>query len=143
MKKLLFILMFVAAALGASAQESAKTIKIRILISLNGASRAGMSAVKQMLVQYQKAYPSVDTAVWTRIAGYYNEKDLTNLLVPIYERHFSETEVDGMIDFYKSPAGKKMVEKLPLITSESQAAGKIWGEHIAAKIQKDIEAASK
>ncbi len=135
--------MFAVVAVSASAQESAKTIKIRVLISLNGASRAGMSAVKQMLAQYQKAYPAVDSAVWNRIAGYYNEKDLTSLLVPIYERHFSEVEVDEMIDFYKSPAGRKMVEKLPLITSESQAAGKIWGEHIAAKIQKDIEAASK
>ncbi len=135
--------MFAVVAVSASAQESAKTIKIRVLISLNGASRAGMSAVKQMLAQYQKAYPAVDSAVWNRIAGYYNEKDLTSLFVPIYERHFSEVEVDEMIDFYKSPAGRKMVEKLPLITSESQAAGKIWGEHIAAKIQKDIEAASK
>lgn len=143
MKKLLFTLLLAAVATGASAQESAKIIKIRILLSLNGASRAGMNTVKQMLAQYQKAYPSVDTAVWTRIAGYYNEKDLSNLLVPIYDRHFNEIDIDGMIAFYKSPAGKKLTEKLPLITSESQVAGKEWGEKIAAKIQKDIEGASK
>ncbi|WP_341838284.1 DUF2059 domain-containing protein [Chitinophaga pollutisoli] len=143
MKKLLFTLLLAAVATGASAQESAKTIKIRVLLSLNGASRVGMNTVKQMLAQYQKAYPSVDTAVWTRIAGYYNEKDLANLLVPIYERYFSEKDVDGMIAFYKSDAGKKMVEMMPHITAESQVAGKIWGEDIAAKIRKDIEGAMK
>ncbi len=120
MKKILFILIFMAAACGAFAQESAKTIKIRVLISLNGTSRVGMNTVKQMLAQYQKAYPAVDTAVWTRIAGYYNTQDLTNLLVPIYEKHFTEAEVDELINFYKSDAGKKLVEKLPLITSESR-----------------------
>ncbi|WP_298714264.1 DUF2059 domain-containing protein [Chitinophaga sp.] len=143
MKKLLFTWLLAAAVTGASAQESAKTIKIRVLLSLNGASRVGMNTVKQMLAQYQKAYPSVDTAVWKRIAGYYNEKDLANLLVPIYERYFSEKDVDGMIAFYKSEAGKKMVEMMPHITAESQAAGKVWGEDIAAKIRKDIEGALK
>lgn len=142
MKKLLFSLMLAAAALGASAQESAKTIKIRVLISLNGTSRMGMNTVKQMLAQYQQAYPTVDSAVWKRIAGYYNEKDLTNLLVPIYEQHFSEKDIDELIYFYKSDVGKKLVEKLPVITRESQEAGRIWGEHIAAKIRKDIEAAT-
>lgn len=143
MKKLLFLLICAAVAFTASAQESAKTIKIRVLISLNGTSRMGMNTVKQMLAQYQKAYPTVDSAVWARIAGYYNEKDLTNLLVPIYEQHFSEKDVDELIYFYKSEVGKKLVEKLPLITRESQEAGRIWGEHIAAKIQRDIEAATK
>lgn len=143
MKKLLFSLMFAGAALGASAQESAKSIKIRVLLSLNGTSRVSMNAVQQIMAQYRKAYPTLDTAIWKRIEGYYNEKDLTNLMVPIYERNFSETEVDEMIYFYKTDVGKKMVEKMPLITRQSQEAGKIWGEHIAAKIQKDIEAASK
>lgn len=39
------------------------------------------------------------------------------LYVKIYAETFTEEEIDGMLDFYKSPAGKALVEKMPQMMS--------------------------
>ena len=41
--------------------------------------------------------------------------------VQIYQESFSQEEVDGLIAFYKSPAGAAMVEKMPMVMQKSMA----------------------
>jgi uncharacterized protein len=38
--------------------------------------------------------------------------------VDLYARNFTDEELDGIIAFYKSPAGVALVEKLPSLTSQ-------------------------
>lgn len=51
-----------------------------------------------------------DTMSWDKIQPLY---------VKIYQDSFSEEEVRGMIDFYKSVAGKAVVEKMPVVMQRS------------------------
>ena len=39
-------------------------------------------------------------------------------MVDIYAKHFTEEDVDYLIDFYKSETGKKLIELTPIITTE-------------------------
>jgi hypothetical protein len=41
------------------------------------------------------------------------------LMVPVYQVHFTRTDVDQMITFYSSPVGQKFVNEQPLITQET------------------------
>jgi len=41
------------------------------------------------------------------------------LMVPIYQQHFTKSDVEQMITFYSSPVGKKFVNEQPLITQET------------------------
>ena len=41
------------------------------------------------------------------------------LMVPVYQHHFTRTDVDQMITFYSSPVGQKFVNEQPLITQET------------------------
>ena len=36
----------------------------------------------------------------------------------LYDKHFTEQEIDEIINFYKTPAGKKVIEETPKITKE-------------------------
>jgi hypothetical protein len=57
--------------------------------------------------------------------------EMIDALVPIYQRHFSKADLDGMLAFYTSPVGQKFQSEQPAITQESmQAVGNI----ISAKL---------
>lgn len=42
-------------------------------------------------------------------------------LIPIYQRHFSKSDVDDLISFYASPLGQKFLHEQPQLTQESLA----------------------
>jgi hypothetical protein len=44
-----------------------------------------------------------------------NWEKLEPLFVKIYRDSFSQEEVDGMLAFYKSPAGQAVIHKMPLV----------------------------
>ena len=54
-------------------------------------------------------------------------------MIPIYQRHFSKTDIDAMSTFYASPTGKKMMREMPVLTSEAMQAS-------YARMQKQMEA---
>ena len=41
-----------------------------------------------------------------------------NKQAELYDRHFTEQEIDDILNFYKTPAGKKIIEETPKITKE-------------------------
>ena len=55
---------------------------------------------------------------------------LLALIIPIYDKYYTGPEIKSLIQFYDSPTGKKMAAVLPKIMSESQAAGRKWGEQL-------------
>jgi hypothetical protein len=63
---------------------------------------------------------------------------LLDTIVPLYAKHFSKSELNALIDFYTSPAGKKLAEKQPLILQESMMAGAAWGERIGREVMQRL-----
>jgi hypothetical protein len=43
--------------------------------------------------------------------------DLEPIYIDLYSKSFSQSEIDGMLKFYKSEAGKAVIAKLPLLTN--------------------------
>ncbi|WP_213663696.1 DUF2059 domain-containing protein [Stutzerimonas stutzeri] len=67
---------------------------------------------KALLERYQaKADTALDKAIgW---------KKLEPELVSLYTSQFTEKELAGLIEFYESPLGKKMLDKLPELNARS------------------------
>ncbi len=42
--------------------------------------------------------------------------------VPIYQKHLTKADLDGVIEFYSSPLGKKLLREMPAMTAESMQA---------------------
>jgi hypothetical protein len=61
---------------------------------------------------------------------------LVDLLVPIYKNHFSEQDLKDAIELYKTPIGKKISEKTPIIAQETMQVSMQWGMELAEKMQK-------
>ena len=41
-----------------------------------------------------------------------------NKQADLYDKHFTEQEIEDILNFYKTPAGKKIIEETPKITKE-------------------------
>ena len=69
--------------------------------------------------------------------------ELMELIAQLYAKHFSVVEIRELTAFYRSPTGRKLIEKQPLIMQESMAVGQAWGQlmvpELTAKIRRILE----
>jgi hypothetical protein len=62
--------------------------------------------------------------------------EMLNDMVPIYQRHFTKSEIGALTDFYSSPAGQKFIHETPAVTTETMRM-------VYPKIQARVDAALK
>lgn len=96
-----------------------------------------------MLNMQKQQHPNVSTEIWIELEKEFfktSMDDLVTMLVPVYKKHMTKTDLVGLIKFYKSPVGKKFAEKTPLITQESIQVGQQWGMKIGQAFQAKMKA---
>jgi hypothetical protein len=134
MKKLIFTLLICGSTYSIFAQSETKIKKIKQMLELNGSANVSMQVIKTMLTQFEKLYPKVDKEVWEEFAKEIKAEDLIALIIPVYDKYYTEEDIDQLIVFYNSPIGKKVTETLPAISQESMVAGQAWGKQLAEKV---------
>ncbi|HRG38670.1 MAG TPA: DUF2059 domain-containing protein [Bacteroidia bacterium] len=138
MKKLTLVLFICIASVSAFAQNS-KAEKLKQLLEIQGSGKMGEQVIRTMIESYKKAYPSVDTKIWEEFATEMKGSEMVALVTPIYDKYYTEADIDQLITFYNSPIGKKSVELMPVIMQESMSVGQEWGKKIAEKIAKKLK----
>jgi uncharacterized protein len=61
-------------------------------------------------------------------------------MIPVYQKHLTKIDVDAMSAFYTSPTGKKLLNEMPAIMSESMQA---MMPHLQASMDKMMDRAEK
>ena len=95
-------------------------------------------SMESMFELYEKNYPKVDSSFWSEFRKEMASDDLTKLIIPIYDKYFTENDLDALIAFYSTPAGIKIRDATPLITKESMAAGAEWGKTIGERVARRL-----
>jgi hypothetical protein len=65
------------------------------------------------------------------------------MLVPLYDKHFSLDELRGLNAFYATPVGRKAISVMPALLQESMALGSQWGQAMEPRINQRIRARFK
>ncbi len=123
----------------AHAPDTEKTRAIRKLMQVTGAGQIGVQVMQQMIAAFKQNLPKVPEKFWQDFLKQANPDELVDLIVPIYDKHLSLDEVRAIIQFYETPAGKKLVSILPQVTQESMAVGQEWGRDLANKVMTQIK----
>jgi len=126
-------------AQGTAAPESQKIKNIRKIMELTGSGKLGIQVMQNMISTYKTTYPSVDPSFWNDFMNEVKPETIVDLVVPVYDRNFTDAEIDGMLAFYSSPVGQKMLAKLPVVLQESMEAGKAWGEELGKKVRPKLQ----
>jgi hypothetical protein len=68
----------------------------------------------------------------------FNADEATAQLVDIYDQHFTQDEIKGLLQFYGSPLGQKFAAEMPKINGEMQAANRAFSTRIAKEVLQDL-----
>jgi hypothetical protein len=112
--------------------DPAKEADIRSLMELVGAhdlvQDGENTAIEQSREKLLATVPNNDRgqAFVNAFAASYQKKfdvdQVTDQLVDFYDKHFSDDEIKGLLQFYGSPLGQKVAAEMPKIGRETQAA---------------------
>ena len=115
MKRLLITLLFCGLITIGFSQTVAKIENIKILLELTGAGKMGVQAADNMLTSFKTSYKEVPEQFWIDFKKELNPAALVNLMIPIYDKYYTEDDIKQLTDFYQTPIGKKVISSTPLI----------------------------
>ncbi|RDS78774.1 DUF2059 domain-containing protein [Dyella monticola] len=81
----------------------------------------------QMAAMMSQQLPCVPANYWQTYIDKDGVNQLLTAMIPAYQHHFSAEEVDGLIKFYKSALGQKLVTQMPATMAEAAQSGQEWG----------------
>ena len=91
--------------------------------------------------------PYYTPSFWDDMEKALMEIDLITPVIPAYQKYFSQEDMAATIAFYKSPAGKHLLQAQPAIASAAgdilRQAGHAAGEEVGAKHKQEIETLMK
>lgn len=131
----------------ASAQSpDAKMEAIGELMELTGAAALGQQMADQMMAHMapmlRQAYPDVPPDMMDELLDEMRAEirsvDMVALVGPVYDRHFTEEEIRGLIAFYETPLGRRTIERMPIVMQESMEAGQEWGEAAGQRVAEAV-----
>jgi hypothetical protein len=143
-----------AASAQTNSIDEAKEAEIRSLMELVGAREmvqdGASNAIEQSREKLLATVPNNDKgqAFVNAFAASYQKKfdvdAVTDQIVAIYDKHYTEDEIKGLLQFYGSPLGQKVASEMPKIGREIQAAtraasGKAAKESLAEMKQQNPE----
>ena len=127
-----------------------KDADIRSLLELIGARDMIEEAATNSTEQYRQRLSSMaasndraQESVNTYLAVFQKKFDadaIANELVTIYDKHYSEDEIKGLLQFYGSPLGQKVAGEMPRIAKEIQLADRTLANQAAKEAWQEFHA---
>ncbi|MBB3225462.1 hypothetical protein FHW69_000052 [Luteibacter sp. Sphag1AF] len=101
--------------------------QVRQLMDAVGMGRMLSAMNGQMAAVMQKSLPCVPASYWQGFVDANATNQLISRMVPVYQKHFTAEDIDGLLTFYKSPLGQKVITQMPATMSEGMVVGQAWG----------------
>ena len=105
--------------------------QVRQLMDVFGMNRMFQQMNAQMAGMMGQQLPCVPASYWSGFVDEQGMKDLTEKMIPVYQRHFTAEDIDGLLKFYSSPLGRTVVAEMPATMAEGMQIGRQWGEQRA------------
>jgi hypothetical protein len=117
------------------------------MLAVTGADKIKAEMTQSMLAYFQARAPFLPKDVTDDLQQSFQKMDLSAPIVAIYKQHISAEDATNIIAFYKTPAGKNLMNTLPDILQQSQMASMQLGQktvqEVMARHRPEIEAAAK
>ena len=130
--------------LTATPESRALAAQLTDMIGVNRTSQQLIAVMRAQIVQMvirntgktpEESAKIVDEVMMPDFTS--QEKELTNAIVEVWASNFTVEDLKGLIDFYSTPLGKRLIASLPAINQQGMQAGQTWGRQIyQASLQK-------
>jgi hypothetical protein len=142
-------LLFAPLAFADQASKNAKIEELLAAMNIEAQQKEMLGQIQQLVTsQVKSQIPSPTDAaqledlqkkMFALIGEETSWQKMRPVFVKVYGDTYTEPEIDGILAFYKSPAGKAMVEKQPMLTSKMMTNMQAQMGEIMNKIQKLVQ----
>lgn len=156
MRNFIFSLGFLLASISFTATASAeidaeKKAVINEFIEISNANKtASLMAdeiVKMTIEQQRRSNPNVpdkflkvvEEETKATFEEAFQSGSFTEMLYPVYDKHFTTEELKDIITFYKTPTGAKTLLVMPAMMQESIKIGQEWTKLQIPTLQKNLQ----
>ncbi len=131
--------MLLAMAMGSAVATPPSEAQVRQLMDVLSVDRMFSQMNQNMTAAMQRRMPCVPAAYWQGFVDEGAARELTDQLVPVYQRHFDAADIDGLLAFYRSPLGQKVLTQMPQAMAEASKVGQQWGQQRAKSMLDSLQ----
>jgi len=117
------------------------------MLELTGASKIKGQLTTGYMNYLKTSMPFLPKDVNEDLQQSFDKLDLDASIIEIYKQHISTDDAEAIIAFYKTPAGKDMIDTMPAILQQQQQValqqGRKTAQDVIKRHQPEIEAAAK
>jgi hypothetical protein len=132
--------------------DPVKEADIRRLLEATGAKSLGAQAEAQMAAQLREQMKS-DMAhlfydsdrsgkfmdsFFQRFQSRFNIDALTEQLISVYDKYFTDEDIKALTHFYETPVGQRALKAMPLVMHDSLEISSQFGQKIAFDVLKEM-----
>ncbi|MDR1144298.1 MAG: DUF2059 domain-containing protein [Spirochaetaceae bacterium] len=133
MKKFTLVFLFVFGIIVSTYGQTKREDIVKLLDVSNTKSQAAQM-FDLMLPSLKALAPGAPQAFWTTFESKLDLDSFVEMFIPLYDKYFTHDEIRGLLQFYESPVGRKMLAVTPDLTQESFGIGQAWGTKLAEDI---------
>lgn len=101
--------------------DSEKERLIRDVLARTKEVEQAQERIEQAISGMKQMMPRLRDKYWEKYRSLISENDLRRRLIEVYDKHYTADELRSMLQFFDTPAGKKMTENTVPILHESMA----------------------
>lgn len=138
-----FLLAAGASAPVAHAQAAPDSVRVALAERIMRAAKVSetmIAAVTTSIPSQKASMPNIPAEFWVafeaRARG--SVDSLAHLMAPVYAETFSREELQGLLAFYESPLGQRMVAAQPQILARTSEIGRQWGAKLGQELITEI-----
>lgn len=123
-------------------QDDGYDIKVRKMLEVSGASSNFKDIVFSLVENQSELLSTEDQEYYELFKSEIleiGEDKLLSKYSPIYRKYLSEKELDAIIEFYQTDAGKKLISSMPKIIEDAVYMGEEWAEEIRFEVEKRMQ----
>ena len=153
-KYLVLLSISCATALAAEAPASAESIREVLQITqarslldkmwpqidamMTSAMQQGLKG-KDFSLEQRQALGQMQTKMVNAMREELSWEKLEPMYIEIYQKSFTQEELDGVLAFYKSPAGAALIKKMPIVVQETMLAMQRRVGPMMERMQKSVQ----
>ena len=113
--------------------------QVRQLMDVVGVGKMLAQMNSQAVTALQQSMPCVSPDFWQNYMDPTQTQLFIGRLVPVYQHHFTADELDGLLKFYRSPLGQKVINEMPTTMAEANQAGQQWSHERSAQMISELK----
>ena len=118
------------------AELSDEQLARKLLKVSGGVERSKM--IGDSLMESLRKVPEMPPGFIDRFKQNIQAVEHTELIIPIYLKHYDRATMTAAIRFYQSEHGRTLLRAMPVVTAESLEVGKAWGRDLARKTLEEL-----